>query len=136
MSQSGPFGDTGLVTLPAVSVEWPEFRRDLLAGLDTFAAEPAEGFGVEGTLLESAVHAVVDDTGWDLSGADPDQSIGTILVNQAEADALRLVVAAVCRVSDRQGSAAPDAAWFADEEWPLVRRLAAVAGSTLRANGL
>jgi hypothetical protein len=118
-----------------VSVEWPEFRRDLLAGLDTLAGEPLEGFGVEGTLLESAVHAVVDDTGWDLPGADPEQSIGTILVNQAEADAVRLVVAAVCRVSDRQGPAAPDSAWFADEEWPLVRRMAAVAGSTLRANG-
>jgi hypothetical protein len=136
VSLSGPFRDTRLVRLPAVSVEWPEFRRDLLTGLDTLAGEPAEGFGVEGTLLESAVHAVVDDTGWDLPGADPEQSIGTILVNQAEADAVRPVIAAVCRVSDRQGPTAPDAAWFADEEWPLVRRLAAVAGSTLRANGL
>ena len=118
-----------------MSVEWPEFRRELLAGLATFAGEPVEGFGVEGTLLESAVHAVVDDTGWDLPGADPEQSIGTILVNLDEADAVRPVVAAVCRVSDRQGAAAPDAAWFADEEWPVVLRLAEVAASTLRANG-
>ena len=78
---------------------------------------------MEGTPLESAVHAVVDDTGWDLPGADPEQSIGTILKHQAEADAVRPVMAAVCRVSDRQGPTAPDAAWFADEEWPLVRRL-------------
>ena len=128
LSHSGPSRDTRLVRLPAVSVESPEFRRDLLTGLDTLAGEPAEGFGVEGTLLERAVHAVVDDTGWDLPGADPEESIGTILVNQAEADAVRPVIAAVCRVSDRQGPTAPDAAWFADEEWPLVRRLAAVAG--------
>jgi hypothetical protein len=118
-----------------VSVDWPGFRRALLEGLDTLAGEPVEGFGVEGTLLETAVHAVVDDTGWDLPDADPDQSIGSVLVNQAEADAVRPVVAAVCRISDRQGPAAPDAAWFGDEEWPLVRQLAAVAASTLRATG-
>jgi hypothetical protein len=124
-----------LVTVPAVSVDWPEFRREVLEGLETLACEPVEGFGVEGTLLESAVHAVVDDTGWDLPDADPDQSIGTILVDQSEADAVRPVVAVVCRISDRQGANAPDAAWFGDEEWPLVRQLAAVAASTLQANG-
>jgi hypothetical protein len=135
VSQSGPLRDIRLVTLHRMSLDWPDFRREVVEGLETLAGEPMSGPGVEGTRLESAVHAVVDDTGWDLPGADPEQSVGTILVNQAEAQAVRAVVAAVCRVSERQGPAAPDAAWFGDEEWSLVRQLAAAATSALRANG-
>jgi hypothetical protein len=105
------------------------------SGLDTLAGEPTDGWGTEGTLLETAVHAVVDDTGWELPDSDPAGSIGTILVDEREADAVRPLASAICRVSERQGPTAPDADWFGDEEWPLVRRLAAEAASTLRASG-
>ncbi|MBB4906036.1 SCO4402 family protein [Actinophytocola algeriensis] len=63
---------------------------------------------------------------------DPIESIGTVLHDEAEADAIRAVVTAVVAVSARQGAAATDAAWYGDQSWPDVRRLAAdaLAGRT------
>jgi hypothetical protein len=119
-----------------MSVESPEWRREVLGGLDVLAGEPNDDEGADGTLLETAVHAVVDDTFWDQPNRDPSTSIGRILVNEVEAAAVRRVVAAVCRVSERQGADARDAAWFADEEWPQVREAAGKAAAALRANGV
>ena len=63
------------------------------------------------------VHWLVDDTAWDVH--DLAESIGAILRNDAEADAVRAVVAAVVAVSDRQGVTAPDASWFAANKCSL-----------------
>lgn len=117
-----------------MDVEWPWQRDDVLAGLEVLAGEPQHGWGHGGTLLEGAVHAVVDDTFWDQPQVDPARSVGTILRNEREADAVRAVVAAVGRVAARQGATSSDAAWFADREWPLVRRLAAEAAAVFRSD--
>jgi len=120
----------------SVEVDYPWRRQDVLEGLDALAGEPVTRQGADGTVLETAVHAVVDDTGWDLPNLDPAQSIGTILKDEAEAAAIRPVVEAIVRVSGRQGPTSPDSAWFADQDWPSIRRLAAAAALVLRENGL
>lgn len=61
----------------------------------------------------------------------PPESIGTILRNDAEADAIRAVVTAVAAVSDHQGATAPDASWYDDQSWPEIRRLATQALASL-----
>lgn len=73
----------------------------------------------------------IDDTWWDAQ--DPATSIGTILRNEREAAAIRLVVAALGGLSERQGATATDAQWFGDSGWPEVRRLAGDALAVLRA---
>lgn len=113
-------------------MEWPERRADVLWSLDTLAGEPKVGLGPDGSLLESAVHFLVDDTFWDVH--DAAGSIGTILANDAEVEAVRPLVAAIVRVSDRQGATAPDEAWWADAEWPLVQRLAGEAAVLFHAD--
>ncbi|WET81619.1 hypothetical protein P3102_10580 [Amycolatopsis sp. QT-25] len=112
-----------------MDVAWPERREDVIAALGVLAAErPAlNGAGPDTRFpdLTSAVHWLVDDTPWDL--VDPVTSVGTILRNGDEADVIRAVVTAVVAVSDCQGAAASDVAWFADSGWCEVRRLAAEA---------
>jgi hypothetical protein len=78
--------------------------------------------------LDNAVHWVVDDTWWD--ERDPLASIGEILRDAEEAEAVRRVVAEVVGVSSRQSSA--DADWFGDPRWPEVRESAAEAAALLR----
>ncbi|MEV6443013.1 hypothetical protein [Amycolatopsis sp. NPDC051716] len=116
-----------------MDVAWPERREDVVAALRVLAAE-APALGVVGRDprfpdLTNAVHWLVDDTSWD--SEDPVASVGTILRDGAEAEVIRAVVAAVVLVSDRQGAAASDAAWFGDRGWCEVRRLAAEALSCL-----
>ena len=118
-----------------MDLEWPWQRAAVLEGLDTLAGPPTEGWGHDGTLLETAIHAVVDDTGWDFPAwGGPSGFIGKSLRNEEEAEACGRVVAAISRVSARQGCEASDAAWFADREWPIVRALAAQAAALLRLN--
>ncbi|WP_051972567.1 SCO4402 family protein [Amycolatopsis japonica] len=109
-----------------MDVEWPERREDVLAALRVLAAEPPvlDGAGRDTRWpdLANAVHWLVDDTPWDV--VDPATSIGTILRDGHEGDAIREVVAAVVAVSDRQGPTSSDAAWFGDSGWSEVRRLA------------
>ncbi len=105
-------------------------------GLDTLASTPpvlqANQRDPRWPDLTNAVHWVVDDTGWDHH--DPADSVGLILRDEIEATALRAVVELVVRVSDRQGAAATDALWFADPDWPAVRRLALTASELMQAN--
>ncbi|UMP03554.1 SCO4402 family protein [Amycolatopsis sp. EV170708-02-1] len=109
-----------------MDVAWPERREDVLAALRVLAAEPPvlDGAGRDTRWpdLTNAVHWLVDDTPWDL--VDPVKSIGTILRDSREGDAIREVVAAVVTVSERQGPMSSDAAWFGDRGWSDVRRLA------------
>lgn len=72
--------------------------------------------------LTNAVHWVVDDTFWDRR--DPAGSIGTLLLNAEEAEAVAAVVREVVSVSERQGPEAADRAWLDDEAWPRVRAAA------------
>ncbi|MEU3770415.1 hypothetical protein AB0E55_35590 [Amycolatopsis keratiniphila] len=112
-----------------MDVAWPGRREDVLNALRVLAAEPPvlDGVGRDDRLpdLTNAVHWLVDDTPWDL--VDPATSIGTILRDSHESDVIREVVAAVVAVSDRQGAASSDAAWFGDSGWSDVRRLATTA---------
>ncbi|MBG6095963.1 SCO4402 family protein [Nocardioides luteus] len=117
-----------------VSVEWPNRRTDVLQALEVIASPPpaltADGWDTRMYNLTEAIHAVVDDTPWDVY--DPKQSIGTILESEAEADACRSVVQAVITVSDRQGPSAPDRDWYNDGLWPTVQELAARAVDLMR----
>lgn len=105
----------------------PYRRQDVLNALGLLAGDVPElddaGRERRWPDLTEAVHWLVDDTWWDED--DPVESIGTILRDEAEADAVRAVVTAVVAVSGRQGAAAVDAAWYGDPAWPDVRRLAA-----------
>lgn len=116
-----------------MNVAWPGRREDVLDALRLLAAEPPEldgtGRDARWPNLTDAVHWLVDDTAWDFH--DPRESIGTILRNDREVDAVGAVVTAVCAVSDRQGPTAPDASWYGDRDWPDVRRLAADALASL-----
>lgn len=73
--------------------------------------------------LTNAIHWLVDDTWWDTH--DPSKWIGLTLRDTNEADGIRRVVATVLDVADRVGGGSPDAEWFADALWPLVRSQAA-----------
>jgi hypothetical protein len=110
-----------------MGVAYPGRRQDVVTALGLLAAEVPEldGAGWDSTRwpdLTAAVHWLVDDTAWDVH--DPAGSIGVILHDEGEADAVRAVVNAVIAVSDRQGAAAPDASWYGDQTWPDVRQLA------------
>jgi hypothetical protein len=91
-----------------VDVAWSDRREDVLSALRVLAAEPPvldnESRDTRRPDLTNAVHWLIDDTSWDLQ--DPVTSIGTILRNGHEADAVREVVA----VSERQGTTISDAA--------------------------
>lgn len=88
-------------------VAWPGRCEDVLAALEVLAAEQPEldgsGWDPRWPNLTEAVHWLVDDTFWDVH--DPGASIGTILRDEREADAVREVGNAVVSVSDRQGRA-------------------------------
>lgn len=118
-----------------LSVAWPDRRGDVLNALDVLASEPptldARGQDPRWPDLSNAVHWLVDDTFWD-HGEGARESIGTILRDENEADVVQLAVAAVMRVAKRQGPTSRDAAWFADEGWPEVRRAARAAAAVLR----
>ncbi len=112
-----------------MDVEWPDRRADVLAALELLANE-APAFDEAGgdprwPDLTNAVHWLVDDTWWDYH--DPAGSVGTILRDQREADAVAQVVALVVRVGELHGASAPDAEWFADPSWSHVQARAAVA---------
>jgi hypothetical protein len=119
-----------------VEVQWADRRRDVLAALDLLASEPStlSLAGLDGDPryrdLANAVHWLVDDTWWDHD--DASKSVGTILLSDREAEAVKPVVAAVVEVSDRQGSTAPDSKWFADPKWNTVRTTARSAADLLR----
>jgi hypothetical protein len=121
--------------LSCVAVEWPDWREDVLIGLETLAAKPPQLEKRERDPrwpdLTNAVHWVVDDTFWDFR--DPADHIGTVLVDEEEAAALRLVVAAVVAVSERQVNN-DDRSWFSDEDWSRVQALAAHAAALMRRN--
>jgi hypothetical protein len=110
-----------------VEVEWPERRADVKAAVELLAAEPpvlqAAGMDPRWPDLTNAVHWLVDDTWWDQT--DPASAVGTILRDEEEATAIQTLVSAVVRVAGRQGATSPDAGWFGDPEWPLVRDAAA-----------
>ena len=109
----------------------------MLAGLDTLAAEPPilneHGSDPRWPDLTNAVHWVVDDTWWD--DEDPSDSIGSILVDEEEAEAMRAVVREIVGVSERQAVAgSSDRAWLGDDRWPHVRAAARDAAALIRRN--
>ena len=113
---------------------YPDRREDVLNALGLLATEVSQLNGAEQEStrwpdLTAAVHWFVDDTAWDVH--DSAESVGAILRDDVEADAMRAVVAAVIAVSDRQGVTASEASWYGDQTWPNVRRLAADALASL-----
>jgi hypothetical protein len=119
-----------------VEIEWPDRRADVLEALGVLASDPATLLtrSPDGLLpypsLTDAVHWLVDDTWWD--HRDPSESVGTILENLQEANAVSSVVKAIVRISGRQGAKASDAEWLGDREWSAVRESAKVAAELLR----
>jgi hypothetical protein len=119
-----------------VEIEWPNRRAGVIEALDVLESDPATLLtrSPDGVLpypsLTDAVHWLVDDTSWDHH--DPSESVGTILSNLEEADAITSVVKAIVRISGRQGATASDAVWLADSEWQVVRESARVATELLR----
>lgn len=61
-----------------VTLEWPDRREDVLAGLECLAAEPPRLSGSDADPrwpdVTNAIHWLVDDTWWDTT--DPSESIG------------------------------------------------------------
>jgi hypothetical protein len=110
-----------------MGVEWPDRREDVLNALDILASPNPSA---EWPTLTEAVHWLVDDTFWDVR--DPVEDIGALLLDDHEAAAVRGVVSAVVEVSERLGPTAPDQAWIDDRGWPMVRKLAARAATTMR----
>ena len=125
----------GTGTMRAMEIAWPDRRSDVLNALDALASEPptltSDGSAPRWPDLTNSVHWLVDDTWWDLN--NPRKSIGTVLRDDNEADAVDQVVKLIVTISERQGPTASDAQWFGDTDWPQVRRLAAQAAATLRA---
>lgn len=120
-----------------MSVEWPDQRRDVVNGLDIMAADrvlDAEGEDRRWPDLTDAVHWVVDDTFWD--SRDRAESIGTILVDREEAQAVADVAETVVIISNRAGAEAADATWCADPAWPHLQKAARKAAALLRSNGV
>jgi hypothetical protein len=109
-----------------MGVEWPFRRQDVLNALDILSTTP--GVPKDGSApwptMTDAVHWLVDDTFWDVR--DPAEDIGSLLLDEHEAAAIRGVVAAVVAVSERPTP--PDQEWFDDPGWPVVRKLARRAG--------
>jgi hypothetical protein len=119
-----------------MSVKWPDRRADVVDGLDILAGKPvldAAGEDQRRPDLTDAVNWVVDDTYWD--ARDPADSIGLLLVNQDEAQALAEVAESVVIISNRAGAGAADASWCADPAWPNLQKAAAEAAALLRRNG-
>ena len=118
-----------------MTVEWVDRRADVLAALDALGKLPGAGYDVtrppEPTLTD-AVHWLVDDTWWDVR--DLRQSIGTLLADVEEAEAVEAVVRELVAVSERQGPGAPDRLWFDDIEWPRIRAAAKRAADVMRRN--
>jgi len=105
----------------------------VVAGLDALATPPLlsnEGWDQRWPDLTNAIHWVVDDTWWDYT--DPAESVGELLVNEAEAQALAEVVALVVAVGEAVGAEASDAAWASHPSWPRLQRAAASAAALLR----
>ena len=63
---------------------------------------------------------------------DPADSVGTLLVDRPEVEAVETVVALVVDVSGRVGAEASDDAWCSDAAWPAVRAAASRAADLLR----
>ena len=80
--------------------------------------------------LTESVHALVDDTFWDMR--DPADDVGSILSDMGEVEAIRAAVSALRAIADRQGPDATDLQWFTDSKWQSVQTSAA---SALKAMG-
>jgi hypothetical protein len=131
------FENEAAISVSTVEVEWPDRRTDVLNALELMSAGPpllaSDDSDNRWPNLTNAVHWLVDDTTWDIN--DPSESVGLILLNEHEADAVRETVSAVVEVGERQGSEASDGAWFGDPEWGRVRSLARSSADLLRAGG-
>jgi hypothetical protein len=119
----------------SMEIAWADRRSDVLNALDVLASEPpsltSDQSDPRWPDLTNSVHWLVDDTSWDHN--NPRESIGTLLRDDNEANAVEQLVNAIVTVSERQGPTASDAQWFRDTDWRQVRRLAAQAAATLRA---
>jgi len=117
-----------------MDVDWPDRRLDVLAALDCLAAASPElgssGMDQRWPDLTNAVHWLIDDTWWDHT--DPSGDVGTILASEAEADAVRSVVAVLLQVAERQGADGSDSAWFRDHAWSTVRQFSSSAADVMR----
>lgn len=120
-----------------MTLEWPDRRADVLAGLECLAAEPPRLSGSDADPrwpdVTNAIHWLIDDTWWDTT--DPRESIGRILYDEREAAAVRRVVEAVLAVAGRLQPEDVDRLWFGDASWPLVRTRAGEALYVLRTVG-
>lgn len=105
-------------------VELPDRRLDVIESLKVLASDVSRldsGRDTRWPDLTNAVHWLVDDTVWD--HYDPAESIGVLLRSEAEAAAIRLVVASVVIVSETVGADISDRSWFESDEWPRVQEL-------------
>ncbi|MDQ1703581.1 MAG: hypothetical protein QOF57_2833 [Frankiaceae bacterium] len=119
-----------------MDVAWPGWRMDVVAGLEVLAADPPElregRWDPRTPNVADAVAWLVDDMGWESRGSA--DVIGRSLRDDQEVWLLHSVADVLVRVADRQTVVATDAAWFADDRWPLVRSRASEALNVLRVN--
>jgi hypothetical protein len=92
-----------------------------------------KGFDDRWPDLTNAIHWLVDDTWWDQH--DPAESLGDLLRDDTEVEAINAVLVPLLEVLNRLGSSAPDYRYFSDEHWGDVRKQARIAVELLRGPG-
>ena len=103
-------------------VAWTDRRLDVIAALDRLATISGVNLS-EWPDLTNAVHWLIDDTWWDHH--PPEEAIGLILRDQAEATAVGLVVTALSSVLDDVTATSSDRACLDHPQWGDVASLAA-----------
>lgn len=109
--------------LDNLSVRFPQFRRDVIAGLEAFSSHQlaVSWRAGESTFpsITDAVHWIIDDTWWDTKPVA--DSVGLLLTSPAEAEAVGAAVEAVLAVVEAVGPDSSDAAFAAHDLFPAAQ---------------
>jgi len=115
------------------SVKYPQFRLNVIEGLRILASRDAAEKWLAGEAtypsLTDGVHWLIDDTFWDVRPVA--DSVGILLLNTAEADAVAAAVDAVLSVVDSIGPDAPDEVHVRHEMWAKAQDACSKALSVL-----
>lgn len=118
-------------------VEWPGRRGDIVDALAYFATVTPDRLD-DWPDLTHAVHSLVDDTFWDLyyeegnETCHPANSIGQILRDHDEVDAIAATLDPLLTVLRDLGPVQPDPEYLAHPRWPDVATAAKAAHEVMR----
>jgi|SRR4051812_36106517 hypothetical protein len=118
-------------------IEWPGRRGEIVDALQFFATIRTVSLQEQDQDFTNAVHALVDDTFWDLyyeegnERFNPVASIGRILRDHHEVDLIAAVLDPLLTVLRDLGPVRPDPEYLAHPRWPDVATTAAAAHQAL-----